>query len=84
MWWGPVLGWAWVMGKTYEDHQGFVVPQLCYDEDNNEWKKIADDALEGIANLCAMYDIQVEMSDSSAPPALKVLKVLRGNANARS
>lgn len=41
------------------------MPVLSFEPDNNEWKCIADDGLEGIMSLCLMHDLEVQMSGSS-------------------
>jgi hypothetical protein len=49
--WGPILGWAWLVGVEFEAKDGWAFP--CFDYAAGQWHQIGEDALAGIEQLVA-------------------------------
>jgi hypothetical protein len=50
IYWGPLLAWAWMMGRTFSDRAGYREPDLL----TGDWQKIAEDAISGIEKVGAL------------------------------
>lgn len=50
IYWGPLLGWAWMMGRSFSQRSGYLAPELM----GGDWHQIAEDAITGIQRIGAL------------------------------
>ena len=63
MFYGPVIGWCWVMDIPFGSQHGVVTPIFSNtDPTRPDWFRIADDALEGMTELMLSCNIAVTVS----------------------
>ena len=65
MYYGPLLGWAYVMGKdiVYSRNLGYVSPAgMTFVGENCDFIMVGTDGLEAIKALCKDFGLEVEQS----------------------
>ena len=55
--WGPLLGWAWLKGRSFNELGGYVAPDL----QDGDWASIADNALSGIEAIGARLGVRFDI-----------------------
>ena len=65
MFYGPLLGWAYVMGKdiVYSKELGYVSPAgMSFEGPFSDFIMVGTDGLEAIKILCKEFQLEIEQS----------------------
>ncbi len=60
MYWGPLLGWAWVKNLRFTtEATGWLAPEFDGGFDGKQWHQVADDGLDGIQQVMESMGIRI-------------------------
>ena len=62
MYYGPLLGWAYVMGKTIKKEAQHVIPNMTFAGQDSDYIMMGTDGLTAVRALCNDFGLEVKQS----------------------